>query len=73
MEFVDVVVLFNEDTPYELIKALKPDILVKGKDYDLSNIVGADFVLQNGGKVETVELTEGLSSTIVIDKIKNLK
>lgn len=73
LEFVDAVVFFNEDTPYKLIKALKPDILVKGKDYDLSNIVGAEFVLQYGGKVETIELTDGLSSTIVIDKIKNLK
>ena len=73
LEFVDAVVLFNEDTPYELIKGLNPDILVKGKDYDISNIVGADLVLQNGGKVETIELTEGHSSTIVIDKIKKLK
>jgi rfaE bifunctional protein nucleotidyltransferase chain/domain len=73
LEFVDAVVLFNEDTPYELIKGLNPDILVKGKDYDISNIVGADIVLQNGGKVETIELTEGHSSTIVINRIKNLK
>jgi bifunctional ADP-heptose synthase (sugar kinase/adenylyltransferase) len=56
-----------------LIQALRPDILVKGKDYIVSNIVGADYVLQNGGKVETIELTEGLSTSIVIDKIKNLK
>ena len=69
--FVDLVVLFHEDTPYELIKALKPNVLVKGKDYEISNIVGADIVLENGGKVETIELTEGLSTTSVIDKIKN--
>ncbi len=73
LEFVDAVVLFNEETPLHLIKALKPDILVKGKDYEISNIVGAEFVLQNGGKVETIELTEGHSSTNVINKIKNLK
>ena len=73
LEFVDLVVLFDQDTPLELIQALKPDILVKGKDYNVSNIVGADYVLQNGGKVETIELTEGLSTSIVIDKIKNLK
>lgn len=73
LEFVDAVVLFDEDTPYELIKALMPDILVKGKDYEISNIVGAEFVLKNGGKVETIELTEGLSTTIVVNKIKNLK
>ena len=72
LEFVDMVVLFREDTPIELIKAIKPDILVKGKDYDISNIIGADFVMQNGGKVETVELTEGFSSTNVIKKIKDL-
>lgn len=70
--FVDAVVLFNEDTPFDLITALRPDILVKGKDYEIKNIVGADFVMQNGGKVETIELTEGLSTTIVVNKIKNL-
>jgi len=69
---VDMVVFFNEDTPYELIKALLPDILVKGKDYEISNIVGADIVLQHGGKVETIELTEGLSTSTIIKKIKQL-
>lgn len=73
LEFVDLIMLFDEQTPINLIKSIKPDILVKGKDYDISNIVGADFVLQNGGKVETIELTEGLSTTNVISKIKNLK
>jgi rfaE bifunctional protein nucleotidyltransferase chain/domain len=72
LEFVDAVVIFNEDTPLELIKTINPDILVKGKDYDISNIVGADYVLDNGGKVVTIELTERLSTTILIDKIKNL-
>ncbi len=71
--FVDIVVLFDSDTPYELIKAIMPDIMVKGKDYDISNIIGADLVLKNGGKVETIELTEGLSTTNVIIKIKKLK
>ena len=69
LEFVDLVVLFEEETPIELIKSLSPDILVKGKDYEISNIVGADFVLRNGGKVETIELTAGFSSTNVINKI----
>ncbi len=69
---VDMVILFNEDTPYELIKALLPDILVKGKDYEISNIVGADIVLHHGGKVETIELTEGLSTSSIIKKIKQL-
>lgn len=71
--FVDAVVLFEEDTPLELIRQLLPDILVKGKDYDISNIVGADVVMQNGGKVETIELTEGFSTTNVISKIRKLK
>ena len=73
LEFVDVVVLFDSDTPYELIKKIVPDIMVKGKDYDISNIIGADLVLKNGGKVETIELTEGLSTTNVIIKIKKIK
>jgi len=73
LEFVDLVIIFDELTPINLIKAIDPDILVKGKDYKISNIVGADFVLQNGGKVETIELTKGFSTTNVIGKIKNLK
>lgn len=73
LEFVDVVVLFDSDSPYELIKKIVPDIMVKGKDYDISNIIGADLVLKNGGKVETIELTEGLSTTNVIIKIKKIK
>ncbi len=73
LEFVDMVVLFDEDTPYELIQTLLPDVLVKGKDYDISNIVGAETVLANGGKVETIELVEGLSTTSVIEKVKKLK
>jgi rfaE bifunctional protein nucleotidyltransferase chain/domain len=73
LECIDMVVIFDEATPYQLIDALKPDMLVKGKDYAVSNIVGADIVLSNGGKVETIELTEGLSTTSVIEKIKKQK
>ncbi|NJN25708.1 MAG: D-glycero-beta-D-manno-heptose 1-phosphate adenylyltransferase [Cyclobacteriaceae bacterium] len=72
LQCIDMVVLFDEETPLELIMTLNPDVLVKGKDYEVSNIVGADYVLQNGGKVETIELTAGLSTTNVIDKIKNI-
>src|SRR5690606_15777617 len=72
LEFVDYVVLFDEDTPLELIRDILPDILVKGDDYDVSNIVGADVVMSNGGKVETGELVKGYSSTAIIEKIKNL-
>lgn len=72
LEFVDFVVLFDEDTPASLITALVPDVLIKGNDYEISNIVGADFVLSNGGKVETVELVKGYSSSHIIEKIKTL-
>ncbi|QCK13679.1 D-glycero-beta-D-manno-heptose 1-phosphate adenylyltransferase [Mangrovivirga cuniculi] len=70
--FVDMVVFFEEDTPLELIMSLKPTTLIKGADYNISNIVGADFVIENGGKVETIELVEGFSTTNIIEKIKRL-
>ena len=69
-EFVDAVILFNEDTPMELITALKPDILVKGDDYAIENIVGADIVLAHGGEVKTVALVAGYSTTQLVNKIK---
>lgn len=70
LSFVDLVVPFGEDTPLELIRQLLPDILVKGKDYDISNIVGADVVLEHGGKVETIDLVDGYSTTNIVEKIK---
>ncbi|NMM47044.1 D-glycero-beta-D-manno-heptose 1-phosphate adenylyltransferase [Marinigracilibium pacificum] len=70
--FVDLVVFFDEDTPLQLIQQLKPSTLIKGADYNISNIVGADFVIENGGSVETIELVEGFSTTNIIDKIKGL-
>ena len=69
LEFVDAVVTFEEETPLELISFLKPDILVKGKDYEIGNIVGADIVIENGGKVETIDLVNGFSTTEIIKKI----
>jgi rfaE bifunctional protein nucleotidyltransferase chain/domain len=69
-EFVDLVVLFGEETPKELIETLQPDVLVKGSDYSVANIVGADFVLSKGGKVETIDLVEGFSTTNIIQKIR---
>lgn len=69
-EFIDLVVLFDEDTPLEIIEILSPDILVKGNDYTVSTIVGADFVLDHGGKVETIELVKGYSTSLIIEKIK---
>ncbi|MES2387278.1 MAG: D-glycero-beta-D-manno-heptose 1-phosphate adenylyltransferase [Bacteroidota bacterium] len=73
LECVSLVVFFDEDTPLELIEALKPDILTKGDDYTVDNIVGANFVLMNGGSVKTVKLTDGFSTTRLIQKIQNLK
>ncbi|HMQ46340.1 MAG TPA: D-glycero-beta-D-manno-heptose 1-phosphate adenylyltransferase [Saprospiraceae bacterium] len=70
-EFVDLVVIFEEDTPHELIQRLLPDILVKGGDYNPENIVGADLVLGKGGKVLTLPFVDGYSTTNVEEKIKN--
>ncbi|MGW8122188.1 D-glycero-beta-D-manno-heptose 1-phosphate adenylyltransferase [Roseivirga echinicomitans] len=70
LAFVDGVTLFSEDTPKELITYLIPNILVKGSDYDLSNIVGADIVLANGGEVKTIDLVDGYSTTNLIQKLK---
>lgn len=69
LSFVDFVILFEEDTPYHLIKNLLPNILVKGGDYTIDEIVGADIVLQHGGKVEMIPFLEGFSTTNTIDKI----
>lgn len=69
---VDLVVIFGEDTPLDLIKYFKPNTLVKGGDYDISGIVGAKEVLENGGNVEIIPFLEGFSSTKVITKIQNL-
>lgn len=70
--FVDAVTFFDEETPKELIEALKPDILVKGNDYLAENIVGAEFVIKNGGEVKTIPLVEGFSTSNIVNKIKNL-
>lgn len=70
LAFVDMVILFEEDTPYQLIKATVPDILVKGADYKPEDIVGYDIVTNNGGSVETIVLEAGFSTTNVIEKIR---
>lgn len=69
--FVDLVVTFEADTPLALITALRPDILVKGEDYKIENIVGSDVVIQNGGRVETIALIEGYSTSTIINKLKH--
>ncbi|MDQ3393344.1 MAG: D-glycero-beta-D-manno-heptose 1-phosphate adenylyltransferase [Bacteroidota bacterium] len=71
--FVDAVVVFDEDTPLHLIKEIQPDILIKGNDYSVKNIVGAEFVMGNGGKVLTIDLVPGFSTSSIIEKIKKLK
>ncbi|MEQ8478373.1 D-glycero-beta-D-manno-heptose 1-phosphate adenylyltransferase [Fulvivirga sp.] len=73
LSFVDAVILFSEDTPKELISQLLPDILVKGNDYLAENIVGADIVKAHGGRVETISLVDGYSTTNIVEKIKKLK
>jgi rfaE bifunctional protein nucleotidyltransferase chain/domain len=69
--FVDAIVVFEEDTPRDLITTLLPDILVKGADYTVENIVGAKEVIANGGEVKTITFVEGYSSTSIIQKIRN--
>ena len=72
LECVDGVISFSEDTPLNLIQKVKPDILIKGGDYTIDNIVGADFVIQNGGMVEIIQFEEDISTSKIINKIKKL-
>ena len=69
LECVDLVVVFSEDTPLEIVKALKPDVMVKGGDYKESTIVGAKEVKSWGGRVIVVPLTPGQSTTAIIRKL----
>jgi rfaE bifunctional protein nucleotidyltransferase chain/domain len=69
--FVDTVVLFDEDTPFELIKQVKPDVLVKGADYKPEDIVGYDIVTESGGRVETIDFLPGFSTSSIVHKIKS--
>jgi len=68
---VDAVILFEEETPYELIRSTLPDVLVKGAEYRIEEIAGFDVVLASGGRVERIELTEGFSTSDLIQKIKD--
>ncbi len=69
---VDYVVLFRQDTPLELIRAIKPDVLVKGGDWNISRIVGAKEVLADGGKVRVIPYIKNRSTTAIIEKIGRL-
>ena len=70
LEMVDYVCLFEEDTPYNLISAVQPDVLVKGGDYAIDNIVGGDIVKKRNGEVVVLPFVEGYSSTRIIEKSK---
>jgi D-beta-D-heptose 7-phosphate kinase/D-beta-D-heptose 1-phosphate adenosyltransferase len=70
--FVDAVVIFQEETPADLVAQIVPDILVKGNQYKIHEIAGSETVLSYGGKVETLELVPGISTSDIIDKIKTL-
>lgn len=67
---VDYTTLFDEDTPLELISAIIPDILVKGSDWAIENIVGGDVVIQNGGSVEPIDFVVNQSTSKIVEKIK---
>jgi rfaE bifunctional protein nucleotidyltransferase chain/domain len=68
--FVDAVFIFDEDTPLNLIIMVKPDFLIKGNDYSVKEIAGSEFVMSYGGRVETVDLVPGYSTSSLIGKIK---
>lgn len=69
LESVDLVVVFEEDTPLDLIKDIQPDVLVKGGDWAIEDIVGSDIVLEKGGEVRSLLFEDGQSTTNIIDKI----
>ena len=68
---VDMVIVFEEETPLHLIQSIVPDILVKGGDYRKEDIVGGSFVMDKGGRVEVIDFLEGYSSSSIIDKMEN--
>ncbi len=70
---VDYVLIFEEDTPYNLINQIKPDVLVKGGDWKVEQIVGSDIVLENGGEVKSLLFIDGASTTSIIEKILSKK
>ncbi len=69
LQFVNAVVLFSEETPLNLIKTIKPDILVKGGDYKIENIIGNEIVEAKGGEIKTIDFIEGYSTTSILNKI----
>ena len=71
LAFIDAVILFSEETPLNIISSLKPDILVKGGDYQTNEIIGHKVVQENGGEVVIIPFINGFSTSSIIDKIKN--
>ena len=71
LHFVDAVILFDEETPYELIKQICPNVLVKGADYKVEEIAGSDIVIKNGGEVKLIELVAGYSTSEIEKRIKS--
>jgi bifunctional ADP-heptose synthase (sugar kinase/adenylyltransferase) len=69
LNFISAVVLFDEETPYNLIKTVQPDILIKGSDYKPEEIVGYDILKAKGGEVKTIDLVPGFSTTAIEQKI----
>jgi len=69
---VDRVVLFDEDTPHEILTELKPDVLVKGGDYRLEEVVGREIVLARGGQVMILPFREGYSTTVLLDRLRSV-
>lgn len=72
LQYIDAVILFDEETPLNLINTLEPDVLVKGGDYTVEQIVGAETVLQKGGEVKIVPIVKGFSTTKIIETIQKL-
>ena len=72
LESIDYVVIFGEDIPEKLISQIKPDVLVKGADYKISEIVGADFVRSYGGKVRRIRLTRGRSTSGLVKRVRKI-
>ena len=70
LRLVDAVIVFDEDTPLQLIQAVMPDVLVKGGDWDENKIIGADVVKKNGGAVHSLKLVEGFSTTALVERIR---
>jgi rfaE bifunctional protein nucleotidyltransferase chain/domain len=71
LDFVDAVILFNQDTPINIISSITPNVITKGGDYKISDVVGYEIVQKNNGEVVIIPLTQGYSTTSILDKIKN--